>query len=463
MNIGKQRVVIVGGGLAGCAAALRLADSGASVILLEAKRSLGGRTSSFSMPIEGNGQEQRRVGKATQEVDYCQHVGMGCCTSLLALIERLDQGNHWARHKELHFYGPAGKHQRLAALPLLPAPAHLAGWLLRWPGLRLRDRICVARGMLRLNRLQESLELDQASGLDWLHENRQTENAIHRFWETIIVSALGEQLDRVSLDAVRKVMQDGFLRGRDSFHLIVPKRPLSVLLGNRMLASLQAAGIDVRLGRRVDAIHAPAENRSVSVRSGEESIETDEVIIAVPWHQLPALAQGSPDISELQDVAEQAGELASSPISGVHTWWDRPWMETPHAAIVGRLCQWVFPEPELRLGAGVGADQTYYQIVISASRELPRASPEELERLIREDLARVFPAVEGAKLLKMKVVTDPRAVFSTQPGARTLRPSNKLNRWCSLAGDWTDTSWPATMEGAVRSGEQAAECIVLGR
>lgn len=462
MSGGKQRVVIVGGGLAGCAAALTLADAGANVILLEAKRRLGGRTGSFSMPIDGNGKGQDGAGYATQEVDYCQHVAMGCCDRVLALIQRLGQQDDWQRHKTLHFYGPTGDYQRLAALPILPAPLHLAGWLLRWPGLKIADRACIARGMFRLNRLRESAKLDRVSAIEWLSENGQSAGAIDGFWSTIIVSALGEQLDRVSLDAVRKVMQDGFLRGRDSFHLIVPKRPLSVLLGDRMLSSLQAAGADVRLGRRVNAIHAPAEGRSVSVQVGDELLETGKVIVAVPWHQLTALADASPEVSELQDVAEQVGQLGCSPISGVHTWWDRPWLDKPHAAIVGRLCQWVFPEPELRMGDAAGAHQTYYQIVISASRELPNATAAELERLIQEDLAQVFPGVDGAKLLKLKVVTDPRAVFSVQPGARSLRPGNQLNSWCSLAGDWTDTSWPATMEGAIRSGEQAARHLQFG-
>ncbi len=458
MNIGKQRVVIVGGGLAGCAAALKLVDAGAKVTLLEAKRSLGGRTGSFSMPIETGGEGQGGASNTTQEVDYCQHVAMGCCDRILALIERLGQQDDWQRYKTLHFYGPTGDYQRLAALPLLPAPMHLATWLLRWPGLGIADRVSIARGMLGLNRLRESADLDEVPAIQWLNQNRATAGAIDRFWSTIIVSALGEELDQVSLDAVRKVMQDGFLRRRDAFHLVVPKKPLSNLFGEQMLAALLSAGVEVQTGCRVNSIKRDS-GGSVVVQSSENSWQADRVVVAVPWHQLSSLAAASPAFEKLGVAASNASELKSSPISGVHTWWDRPWLSTPHAAIVGRLCQWVFPEPILQDDQSTDRP-TYYQIVISASRELPSGGPQELERLIQDDLEKTFPGVSDAKLLRMKVVTDSRAVFSVQPGARRLRPTSQLNGWCYLAGDWTATGWPATMEGAVRSGEQAAECII---
>ncbi|GAB5403506.1 MAG: hydroxysqualene dehydroxylase HpnE [Aureliella sp.] len=457
MNIGKQRVVVVGGGLAGCTAALKLADTGAKVTLLEAKRSLGGRTGSFSMPTETGGEGQGGA-STTQEVDYCQHVAMGCCDRILALINRLGQQDEWQRHKTLHFYGPTGDYQRLAALPLVPAPLHLAGWLLRWPGLGVADRACIARGMLWLNRLRESTDLDEVSAIQWLNQNRQTGRAIDRFWSTIIVSALGEELDQVSLDAVRKVMQDGFLRRRDAFHLVVPKKPLSQLFGEQMLDTLLSAGVEVQTGCRVNSIKTDSDG-SVTVQAGENCWHAERIVVAIPWHQLSSLAAASPAVEQMDVVASQASELKSSPISGVHTWWDRPWLRTPHAAIVGRLCQWVFPEPNLQDDQSDDRP-TYYQIVISASRELPSGGPQELEQLIRDDLEKTFPGVSDAKLLRMKVVTDPRAVFSVQPGARRMRPASRLNDWCYLAGDWTDTGWPATMEGAVRSGEQAAESII---
>lgn len=448
-----KRVVVIGGGLAGCAAALELADAGCDVTLLEAKRKLGGRASSFTIASESG---------ERQEVDYCQHVGMGCCSSLIRLIKRLRQESLWRRNNELHFYGPDGDYQRLATLPLMPAPAHLAGWLWKWPGLGFKDRLGIAGGMLRINRLKSPSELDRKSALEWLKEIGQSETAIQRFWETIIVSALGEQIDRVSLDAVRKVMQDGFLRGRDSFHLLVPTRPLSELFGTLMEAALEEAGVTVRLGCR--AVQLTTFGGQTAIRLDDESVcEAEQVVIAVPWHQLPSLAERS-DLPELDRVAQSAMQLETSPITGVHTWWDQPWLEHPHAAIVGRLCQWVFPDPLATAGEAKNSEvasgkPAYYQIVISSSRELPRGDSRAAGELIIEDLVKVFPQVQQRELLKLQVVTDPRAVFSVRPGVLELRPDARLTDRITLAGDWTHTGWPATMEGAIRSGENAARVV----
>ena len=249
MGATAKTVIVVGGGVAGIAASLALAKHGVQVQLLEARRRLGGRTGSFAS-IETN-----------EQVDYCQHVGMGCCTNLRQLIDWLGQADQWSTHESLHFYGPTGRYQRLAALPLVPAPLHLASWLMRWPGLSTRDRIAVARGMLAIRKLVIDSSTDQLPAEPWLVAQAQTPNAIDRFWRTIIVSALGEELARVNLSAVAKVLQDGFLNHRNAFHLMVPNKPLGELFGTHAEAKLREAGVDVCLQTRVQQFTQTAERQ----------------------------------------------------------------------------------------------------------------------------------------------------------------------------------------------------------
>ncbi len=175
--------------------------------------------------------------------------------------------------------------------------------------------------------------------------------------------------------------------------------------------------------------------------------------MAVPWYVATRLLEEHASIA-CQMPKER---LEASPITGVHTWWDRAWLPTPHAILINRLCQWVFPAPQaIHSGDGV-----YYQVVISGSRQLQAYSTQEILELVELDLREVFPGCRGAKMLRGKVVTDRQAVFSMSPGYHAARwDHDKMatrNLW--FCGDWTNTGWPATMEGAIRSGLQAAEGI----
>ena len=443
-----KTAIVVGGGLAGISAALALAQQGIQVQLLEARRRLGGRTGSFT------------DADSNETIDYCQHVGMGCCTNLRQLIDWLDQRELWETHRSLHFYGPDGRYQRLAALPLLPAPLHLAGWLLRWPGLKTADRLAVARGMLAIRKLVISGETDAQAAEPWLVARHQTPSAVERFWRTIIVSALGEELSRVNLSSVAKVLQDGFLNHREAFHLLVPKRPLAELFGTLAEQKLREYGVNIQLQTRVQRLVQSTES-VFSIETDQPGAWTaDAIVVAVPWFRLPGLVEATGHAA-LVNIANRAMQIAASPISGIHSWWDRPWLDTPHAAIVGRLCQWVFPKPESASKGKGNRDEHYYQIVVSASRQLPRGNSAEVMRLVQQDLAAVFPKSREAKMLRMQVVTDPQAVFSVGVQSSALRPTSQVpgtNIW--LAGDWVQTGWPATMEGAILSGWKAAEGLL---
>ncbi len=452
----RQTALVIGGGLAGIAAALALARHGAQVTLLEAKRKLGGRAGSYTASTGADSSQEY--------VDYCQHVGMGCCRNLQQLISWLDQRHAWDVHRELHFYGPAGDYQRLRAWPWVPAPLHLLPWLARWPGLDWSDRISVARGVLKIRQLELSDSVDDIPAKEWLSTHQQTERALSRFWSTLVVSALGEELSRVSLRSVAHMLQVGFLKHREAFHLWVPNRPLNTLFQELTLDKLAELGVQVKLStpaQRVQDTGAREPHRfQVACRDG--SYSADAVVVAIPWHQTHQLnIDVGPPSSQLIGTLDEAAQMGSSPISGVHSWWDRPWLETPHATIVGRVCQWVFPKASGESSEPADGDEVYYQIVISASRELPKPSSRELSSLIQSDLAAVFPRVRQARLLRLRVVTDPQAVFSVTPGQQRRRPTTQTAvSGLVLAGDWTRTGWPATMEGAVLSGFRAAEATM---
>ena len=370
---------------------------------------------------------------------------------------------------ELYFYGPNGQPQTLRALPWVPAPLHLSSWLWNWPSLGWWDRLRIAQALLVLNRIPlrdtTSAQWDSQSALAWLRQHGQTSTALQNFWSTILVSALGEQLDRVGLLAMAKVFQDGFMRKRDAFHLLIPTRPLQELFGSRMQAALVEAGVQIELAATATKLDwQGARCQRIELGSGR-MLPADQVVIAVPWHAVERLLRDCPD-QELKGVGVAASQLEASPISGVHTWWDRPWLPTPHAVLVGRLCQWIFPHAEAQPDSGwaatdESAGSAYYQIVISASHHLPRGDQSRVAQLIEEDLRQVFPAVGQARLERLRVVTDPQAVFSVGPGTNGLRP---LAGTCLgnvyWAGDWVRTGWPATMEGAIQSGLEAANSIV---
>ncbi len=450
-DLAMRSAIVVGGGLAGIAASLALAKHGVRVALVEGRMRLGGRTGSFTVEGPHSGEPEN--------IDYCQHVGMGCCTNLKQLIEWLGQQQSWQEHRQLHFFGPDGQYRPLKALPLLPAPLHLAGWLVRWPGLNWRDRASIARGLTAIDKLTLDAACQSQSALDWLQQRGQTAHAIERFWATIVVSALGEDLSRVSLAAVAKVLQDGFMRHRQAFHLLVPSRPLGELFGTRAAEQLRNHQVDIHLGSPALAIDYSSGGQ-IRVTARRATLAADALVIAVPWHQLSKLDFGS-DCAGLSGIADQATQLHSSAITGVHTWWDRRWLELPHAAIVGRLCQWVFPKEHLveETSAAI-RDGHYYQIVISASRNLRGCQAGDIAQRIQEDLSQVFPQVCDARLLRHHIVTDPQAVFSTTSASYSRRPSGIITPRLMLAGDWTATGWPATMEGAVLSGFQAAENLL---
>ncbi len=440
-------VTVVGGGLAGLAAAVALTTSGCRVQLFEARSGLGGRAASFRDPATG------------ELVDHCQHVSMGCCTNLADFCRRTGSGEFFRRDRVLHFIAPDGTHHRLQAARWLPAPLHLMPgfWRLRY--LSPRDRFGIARAMWKLMR---DREVDSESDLTvgaWLARQGQSRAAVEGFWRVILVSALGEELDRASLAAARKVLVDGFLSAREAYTVEVPQAPLGTLYGERLQDWFAARDVKLHLGAPV-RLATHGSGRLVVASDGEE-IPSDFVVIAVPWSKIAELLPA--EVVDQWPWLNEIRSLEAAPITGVHLWFDRSITDLPHAVLVDRLSQWMFNRGQRAQGAFAGH---YYQVVISASRELAGRDRKQVVAEVCSELAAIWPAAAGAKLLHARVVTEHAAVFSARPGLDRLRPGQQTSiPGVLLAGDWTATLWPSTMESAVRSGYLAAEAILksIGR
>ncbi|MEX0978634.1 MAG: hydroxysqualene dehydroxylase HpnE [Pirellulales bacterium] len=444
---GPVQVTVVGGGLAGLAAAVALATENCQVELFEARRSLGGRAGSFRDP-------------ATDElVDHCQHVSMRCCTNLADFCRRTQTAHFFRRDRRLHFIGPDGRHYPLQAAAL-PAPMHLAPALWKLKYLSAGERLKIGRAMWKLMRLGAADRPDAPTAAAWLRQQGQSVRAIEHFWSVILISALGEELERASLAAARKVLVDGFLAARDAYVVEVPQAPLSAIYGDQLERWFLARGVRLHLSapvRRVSCDTGPL----VELADGRQ-VRPDFVVIALPWFKIAEVLDQR--LASQWPWLDEISKVEASPITGVHLWFDRSIMSLEHAVLVGRLSQWIFHRTgnqpqETRHGY-------YYQVVVSASRALAGKDREAIVAEVCRELAQIWPAAGAAKLLAARVVTEHAAVFSARPGLDQLRPAQKTPTCGVLvAGDWTATTWPATMESAVRSGYLAAEAILeaIGR
>lgn len=422
------RALVAGGGLAGLAAAAALADAGFEVELYEARGFLGGRATSFPLPGEEGG----------ELIDNCQHVLLRCFDNLLDFYRRLGAERHIRFYREFHFVEPGG---RVSCLERgrYPAPAHFFGSFAGLKFLGPMDKLAIARGMAAIRRERERRQdLDRITMLDWLREKGQTRRAIERFWRPVLVSAINEELDTMAARHGFQVFWLGFLARADASEMGLSAVPL------RELYSAEAWE---KLGRVTVHLRAPVEclpledGRVAGAQAGGERRAADYYICAVPFERLGALAPGL-DI----DVSQ----FRHSPITGIHLWFDRPVMDLPQATLLDRTIQWAFNKSEGR----------YVQVVVSASRSLVEMARQEVLALAVRELAEFFPSVGRARLERAQVIKEVRATFSARPGMEALRPPARTaipNLF--LAGDWTRTGWPATMEGAVRSGYLAAEAV----
>ena len=446
------RIAIVGGGLAGLAAAVALAGRGFRIDLFESRTRLGGRATSFTDPESG------------ELVDHCQHVSMGCCTNLADFCHRTGISGQFSRQRVLHFFSPEGRRDDLSASRWLPAPLHLLPSLLRLSYLSLGERLSIVQAMLRLIRLPSNDSKSPPNGETigrWLHQQRQSPRAIERFWSVVLTSALGENVERASLAHARKVFIDGFLASRTAYEVEVPNIPLGELYGRRLEDWLTRHGVTLHLGEAIEKVDADAHRAAGLLLRNGTRVWADAIVLAAPWQRVAALIP--PDAAAALPWLSGLARIGGSPITGIHLWFDRQLFPLPNAALVGMLSQWVFSR-----GTNAREDSAncehYYQVVISASRQIAGRDRAEVVEEICSELKRIWPAARAARLLRWRLVTEQAAVFSVQPGIEGLRPGQKtsIDR-LFVAGDWTRTGWPATMEGAVRSGYLAAEALLRSR
>ena len=422
-------VIVIGGGLAGLAAAAALGKAGFQVDLFEARGFLGGRATSYPVsPAE----------ETPEIIDNCQHVLLRCCVNLMDFYRRLDVADRIKFYKEFYFIEPGGRTSVLRA-GSLPAPLHFAGSFRKLQSLGLADKIGIARGLLAIRRERERrTDLDQITMLDWLQEKGQTETAIRRFWNQVLVSAVNEDLDRIAARHGFQVFWQGFLARSNSYEMGVPAAPLGELYASDSWKRLGS----VRLHLRAPVDRVIVESGAVrAVLAQGERHTADSYVSALPFERLPAA---------IPELALDLIGFEHSPITGIHLWFDRSLTQLPHATLLDRTIQWMFNKSGGR----------YLQLVVSASRslvDLPRADV--IDLAVRE-LAEFIPRAGEAKLEKAHVVKEVRATFSAKPGLEQRRPLavTKFPNFF-LAGDWTRSGWPATMEGAVRSGYLAAEAV----
>lgn len=444
----RPSVAIVGGGLAGLAAAVALSSTDCQVRLFEARRRPGGRATSFREPASG------------ELVDFCQHVSMRCCTNLADLLGRTGLADAFRPAEVLHFIGPDGRQYDLQASRWLPAPLHLAPALGGMQFLTWADRLRIARAMWALMRTRFDDGPAGPTAAEWLRSQGQSARAIDWFWGVVLVSALGESLERASMAAARKVFVDGFLGSREAYIVEVPQLPLGELYGERLPQWLETHGVEVTAGAPVRAVGRGADSGRLCVTTAGGSAEFDRVIVAVPWRQLSGLL--APELQFDKPWLAALDAWQASPITGVHLWFDRPITKLPHAVLVGRLGQWLFNRSGQNHESATSGDpaEFYYQVVISASRDLAGRDRDAIVAELCAELQAIWPEAAAARLLRSRLVTEQNAVFSVRPGSEAGRPAQQTPiPDLFLAGDWTRTGWPATMEGAVRSGYLAAEAV----
>jgi zeta-carotene desaturase len=440
-NPTQPTVAIAGGGLAGLAAACALADSGFHVTLFERRPYLGGRASSYEHPGTG------------EVVDNCQHVLFRVCTNLIEFYRRIGVEDKIRWFDEMTFIEPGGRASVMRASPL-PAPLHTAPSFLGFPFLSGKDKLVISRAIAALA-LTEQRDTGQ-SFLEWCNQHGQTSNAIDRFWKPILVSALSEDLELISISAAAQVVRES-MKSPFARHMGVPSIPLTDLY-NRAGDYIRARGGEIRFRTSLE-MFSPDKSQ-VRIRVGEGEQAFDYLVLALPFESLDRVLPQSPEAAPLR---EQLSHFESSPITGIHLWFDRQITDLDHAVLLDRTVQWMFNKSRLlatRSGAGPESSGSYIELVVSASKSLIDKSRSEIVDLALKEVREFFPAARTANLVKSTVIKEVRATYSPRPGIDACRPQPST-AWPKvfLAGDWTATGWPATMESAVRSGYLAAEAL----
>jgi len=435
----SRRVAVIGGGLAGIAAALDCSRAGASVTLLESRGRLGGAAYSFT--------------RDGIRADNGQHVFLRCCTAYRELLEQLGATELVTLQSRLEIpvLAPGGRRATLRRSDL-PAPLHLAGAIVRYRFLTRAQRLRVVTAIAALRRIDyDDPATDERSFGEWLREHGQPDDAVDALWGLIIRPTLNLAPAEASLAQAAQVFQVGLLGDRRAGEIGYARAPLSEIHDVAARRALLAQDVDVRLRHGATTIIPTDKGFKIEI-SGAPTLLADVVVAAVPPERagrlLPAAAGLDPG---------RLAQLGRSPIVNVHVVYDRRVMDVPFAAGVGTPVQWVFDRSE---SSGMGRGQ-YLVVSLSAADQELEMTVEELRSRYLPAMAELFPAAAGAGVDAFFVTREHSATFRPAPGARALRPGAQTPLpGLVLAGSWTDTGWPATMEGAVRSGRLAARAAL---
>lgn len=422
-------IAVVGGGLAGLAASVALGSAGYPVQLLEARPFLGGRATSYPLNTAGD---------QSTTIDNCQHILLRCCTNLMDFYRRLGVADRIHFYREFYWIEPGGR-TSVMKRGVLPAPFHFTGSFATLKFLSIADKLAIGSGLLAVKyEYGKRADLDSISMLDWLREKKQTPRAIERFWRQVLVSAISEELDRMAASHGLQVFYLGFLATADAYEMGVPAIPLKELYSDKAFAEYPEIKVRERCSAQQMQI---VEGRVACIGTNEGPVKADAYVLAVPFERVATIAAG---------LSLDLAPFTHSPITGIHLWFDRPVTDLPHATLLDRTIQWMYNKDSGR----------HIQIVVSASRSLTQMSREDVISLVLKELQEFFPRVAESKLERAHVVKEIRATFSAVPDLENKRPlqSTPISN-LFLAGDWTRSGWPSTMEGAVRSGYLAAEAV----
>ncbi|WEH38552.1 hydroxysqualene dehydroxylase HpnE [Streptomyces sp. AM 2-1-1] len=440
------RAVVVGGGLAGITAALRLADAGADVTLLEGRPRLGGLAFSF------------RRGDLT--VDNGQHVYLRCCTGYRWFLDRIGAA-HLAPVQDrldvpvLDVGRPAGPRLGRLRRTGLPVPLHLAGGLAAYPHLSLAEKAGVGRAALALGRLDPAdPALDTVSFADWLRRYGQSPRTVEALWDLVGVATLNATAENASLALAAMVFKTGLLSEPGAADIGWAAVPLGELHDTLARKALDSAGVRSELRAKATSL-SRAEDGSWLVETGNERIRADAVVLALPQRETHALLP-----TGAIDEPDRLLALEDAPILNVHVVYDRTVLRRPFFAALGSPVQWVF---DRTVPSGLRGGGQYLALSQSAAQDEIDLPVAELRARYLPELERILPAARGAGVRDFFVTRERTATFAPVPGTGRLRPGARTRLpGLALAGAWTATGWPATMEGAVRSGTTAAAAVLPG-
>lgn len=414
------------------------------VTLVERRPFLGGRAYSFVDQETG------------QEVDNGQHVFLGCCSAYRAFLERLGVAGRTTLQRDLHVpvTDAQGTRAVLGSTPWLPAPLHLLPTLLAYRHLSLRERITTLRVLLALRSVDRERQrdaLDRQSFRDWLLERGECENAARKFWNLVILPALNDDVGAVSAYMGVMVIQESFFHGKHGGDIGYSKVGLTELISEAGRKALERGGGALVLGQGVTRLVVEGGRVAAAELTSGEWLHGDVFVGAAPWNLVRRLL---PSPWNEHPFFRSLSALEAAPIVGIHLWYDRPVMDGEFVAFLGSPVQWVFNKSAIMGLAGPGQ---YVCVSLSGAWQYAPMGKEELRELFVREMAKLFPRARDARVERFIVVKQLGATFRSKPGSLALRPGQATpipNLF--LAGDWTQTGWPSTMESAVRSGQLAA-------